>query len=215
MQLIITPESCQNKNNTCKDYFYDFSKNQSLSDFTIEHCKKNVAFVDSELHILVTKECSTLLTYKYPLDNAKIEFDMKAANVNGIATSISVYGENNDEIDIEIVGKNLTEFQAMYYREGKHNSQKVLNISSDPVSNLAETFHKYTIEKDSKTIKWYLDGKVVRTINSTDPNFPSTSNIVKFNCWNGVQVQDWAGVNDWKTSPIFMAIKSIKYTPKC
>ncbi|PVU87255.1 hypothetical protein BB560_006522 [Smittium megazygosporum] len=186
-----------------------------LGPFVVESCSQNVKVANSELQISLTPDCGPTLNFPTRLSRGRFDIVMRAGGGSGVVTAIVLYGPNNDEVDIELVGKTPTNFQSMYFPRGQRNGQYELYHESSPVSDLTATYHKYSIERTDSAINWYIDDNLARSLPSTDPNFPGEVNFLKFGIWDGSNTSGWAGTVDYSSGPKSMAIKSITYAPSC
>ncbi|PVU90398.1 hypothetical protein BB561_004897 [Smittium simulii] len=199
----------------CGGEFFDFSTINKIEPFVAEACKQNMVFTNGQLELALKPGCSPTLSYPSRFKTGRIDVLMRAANGSGAVTALSMYGDNKDEVDIELVGKTPINFQSMYFPKGVPIKGLELYHESSPSSNLQETFHTYSIERTNDAFNWFMDGNLVRSLPSTDPNFPTTANHFKFGVWDGSASSSWAGVVDYNAGPIVMAIKSIKIQPYC
>jgi len=117
------------------------------------------------------------------------ETSMKAIKNDGVVSSFFTYtgpSDNNpwDEIDIEILGKDTTQVQLNYYRNGQGGHEKMIDLGFDS----SQDFHRYGFDWYSDHITWYVDGKEVHTMWG---DVPKTPGKIMMNAWPGRTVDEW------------------------
>jgi beta-glucanase (GH16 family) len=130
---------------------------------------------------------------------------MKAAKGSGLITSFFVFAEcqdnpskpcgtnpnaREDEIDIEILGKDTTKMQVNYFTGGNNGlpTPPVISLGFDA----ATEFHEYAFSWEPGSIKWYVDNALVHTETGTLSNpLPSVPGRLIMNLW--AQCGVWAG----------------------
>ncbi|NLD48849.1 MAG: family 16 glycosylhydrolase [Clostridiaceae bacterium] len=138
------------------------------------------------------------------------EVRMKPAKNTGIVSSFFTYtgpSDNNpwDEIDIEFLGKDTTQVQFNWYKNGVGNNEHMYNLGFDA----SQSFHTYGFEWRQNYIDYYVDGKkVYRGTN----NIPVTPGKIMMNLWPGIGVNEWLGAYDGKT-PLKAEYEYVKYYP--
>jgi len=124
----------------------------------------------------------------------------------------------NGEIDIvEQVGADTKAWYATYHNGPKCNNDPTYDDDNDhgratswlpTTADLSSSFHEYAVEWDSKTIKWFFDGKLAKTVyaGQKDPdktwitlNFPPHGMGFILNLAIGDGVQLWPGGPDSST----------------
>jgi beta-glucanase (GH16 family) len=141
----------------------------------------------------------------------KISATMTSSQGKGVVTAFIMMSDVKDEIDFEFVGTDTEHVQSNYYSQGVTNYNHGKNHSA---SDTAMTQHTYTLDWKPDTLTWYVDDKVVRTLeksstwNSTANRFdyPQTPSRVMLSLWpaglpsNGQGTIDWAGgLIDWNS----------------
>jgi endo-1,3-1,4-beta-glycanase ExoK len=140
---------------------------------------------------------------------------MKAAKGSGLITSFFVFAEcqdnppkpcgtnpqaREDEIDIEILGKDTTEMQVNYFTGGNAgltglNMPPVIDLKvalNDPSFDAATDFHEYAFSWQPGSIRWYVDNTLVHTETGTNGPLPSVPGRIIMNLW--AQCGTWAGL---------------------
>ena len=122
------------------------------------------------------------------------ETSMKAIKNDGVVSSFFTYTGpsdviNNvknpwDEIDIEILGKDTTQMQINYYRNGVGGHEQMINLGFDA----SEAYHTYGFDWQPDKITWYVDGQKVGEMSGDMPKTPSK---IMMNAWPGRTVDDW------------------------
>ncbi|KAL0257009.1 hypothetical protein SLS55_007819 [Diplodia seriata] len=104
------------------------------------------------------------------------EVEMKAAPGTGVVSSIVLESDDLDEVDWEFLGGNNTSVQSNYF--GKGNTTSYDRGGFHEVETPVDTWHKYAFEWTNASMKWIIDGTVVRTLLYEDAlggkNYPQT-----------------------------------------
>ena len=120
---------------------------------------------------------------------------------------LSSEGDPWDEIDFEVLGKDTTQVQLNYFRDGQGGHEKLIDLGFDA----ADDFHTYAFEWRKDSIIWFVDGKEVFRRENED--FPVTKQKIMMNAWNGLGVDEWLKPFDDSKLPLRAEYKSIKYIP--
>ena len=133
---------------------------------------------------------------------------MKASSCPGVISSFFTYTHYPvwDEIDIEFLGKNLSQVQFNYYTNGVGGHEYLHNLGFDA----SEDFHEYGFEWLPGTITWYVDGIKIYQANQ---NIPSHPQHLMMNLWNCVGKDDWSGTFDESKLPTTAQYEFIAYIP--
>jgi beta-glucanase (GH16 family)/endo-1,4-beta-D-glucanase Y len=156
---------------------------------------------------------------EYAINNkysyGRVETRMKVAKGDGLVTSLFTYsgptqGTKNDEIDIEILGKDTTKMETNYYTNGVGEHSTVIKLGFDA----AENFHDYAFEWSPTAIKWYVDGVLVHTETGQRGPLPTVSGNIMVNLWPGAgAAEEWTKPFVYSGSPIRAYYDWIKFTP--
>ncbi|KAF2859572.1 glycoside hydrolase family 16 protein, partial [Piedraia hortae CBS 480.64] len=146
-----------------------------------------------------------------------VEVIMRAAAGTGIISTFDLLSDDLDEIDLEIMGGNHGFVETNWYGWGNLTQ---MNAKYHEVDLPQEKMHNYTIVWDKDAIRWFVDGKLVRTLIAAEPGkYPQTPSRVKLGIWAGGDATqpegtiEWAGGRtDWKKGPFTMLISSLKIT---
>jgi len=108
---------------------------------------------------------------------------LKTGRWPGVVTAFITMSDAKDEIDWEFPGNQTTQGQTNFYWLGVLNYNNGLTIN-----NLTDTFsnyHDYTIDWQSDTLNFLIDGKLDRTVSKSDLKdaYPSTPARVQLSLW--------------------------------
>ena len=133
---------------------------------------------------------------------------MKAADCPGVISSFFTYTGRPrwDEIDIEFLGKDMTEVQFNYYTDGAGGHEYVYRLGFDA----SQDFHEYAFLWRPGDITWYVDGRAV--YRATD-NIPQMPQQIMMNVWNCKGHDEWSGKFDGSALPATAQYKWIAYSP--
>lgn len=133
---------------------------------------------------------------------------MKAADCSGVISSFFTYtGDPRwDEIDIEFLGKDMTEVQFNYYTAGTGGHEFVYDLGFDA----SEEFHEYAFWWQPDSITWYVDGKAVYRAFEDIPEMPQQ---IMMNVWNCKGHDEWSGAFDPLKLPATAEYKWVAYVP--
>jgi endo-1,3-1,4-beta-glycanase ExoK len=134
-------------------------------------------------------EIRTLGRYGYGL----YEVSLRSAAGAGLNTAMFTYSGPpltpvHDEIDFEFLGKVPQKVQLNYYVTGKGGRETLTAVGSDA----SKGFHKYGFEWTPTELKWYTDGRLVRT--ATGGAQPKTPGQLFLSLWMGSnKTESWLG----------------------
>jgi beta-glucanase (GH16 family) len=143
----------------------------------------------------------------YTLSHGRYEARMKGGKINGAVTGFFLYRMNPwQEIDMELIdGRPNTVITNVFYNPGPagapNNEMVYDSWFIDVDFDTTAEFHNYAFEWDEKEIRWYIDGKLVRTRKAPDyiPDLPMS---LRLNHWiNCEAASDWAGKFDPRSLP--------------
>jgi beta-glucanase (GH16 family) len=143
-----------------------------------------------------------------------VESRLMAAKGSGVVTALFTYtgpseGNPHDEVDIEILGKDTTKVQLNYFVNGQGDHEEIIDLGFDA----AEDFHVYGFEWFPNTIKWYVDGTEVHSVNNANGSLPTTPGKIMISLWPGIGVADWLGEFVFPGAPIYADYDWVKYSP--
>lgn len=203
---------------TCKSDFVDFSKKDAMSKFDFVWCPQNSRQTSNSVEWTLTQQCGTTMIYPYDFHYGKIEARIRIGVGSGVVTALLLIGPPpSDEIDFEWVGKAPNEVQTMYYVKAQRIDVLPNVFASGAVGDddLSHTFHNYGIELNKDSVKWFVDGKAVRTLTKGSRGFPTYANRARMGIWDGTQTGGWAGTVDWSHGPFTAEMQWFKFTPYC
>ncbi|MBS4197787.1 family 16 glycosylhydrolase [Lederbergia citri] len=192
------------------------------ADFGVSWSKDNVEFSDGKMVLRLddapnnnnkpytSGEFYTLEKYGY----GRIEGRIKVAKGVGLVTSLFTYSPDGDEIDIEILGRDTTKLETNFFIKGVRgvNAHAIIDLGFDA----SEDYHDYAIEWSQNQIKWFVDGKLVRTVVGDGIELPSDPSYIMANLWSGAgaAARTWTGEFVYPGTPIRAYYDYIKFTPE-
>ncbi|GKT44172.1 putative glycosidase crf2 [Colletotrichum spaethianum] len=181
-----------------------------------------VKFEDGGALFAINKETDapTMASKKY-IFFGKIDVVLKASPGQGVVTSVVLQSDDLDEIDWEWVGGDNEQVQTNYF--GKGDTSTYDRGAYHPVSNPLNDYHTYTIDWTQDSVKWLIDGALVRELKYADAKggamFPQTPMEVKIGTWVAGRKDapkgtvEWAGgYTDFSKAPFNAYYKSITIT---
>ena len=157
----------------------------------------------------------------------RYEVSMKAIKNDGVVSSFFTYtgpsdGNPWDEIDVEILGKDTTKVQFNYYKNGRGGHEFMYDLGFDS----SEDFHTYAFEWDKHSIRWFVDGEEVHSVEGeevTDPKpddkfqvdkkIPETPSKIMMNAWCGTGVDGWLKAFTDNALPLTAEYEWLSFTP--
>lgn len=148
----------------------------------------------------------------------KVEVELKAGPDTGVVSSFYLQSDDLDELDIEWIGSDNTQFQSNYFSKG--NTSTYNRGAFHSVDSPVDKFHNYTLDWGMDKTTWALDGNVVRTLdNTSSEGYPQTPMFIKMGIWaggdpsNAAGTIEWAGGDiDYSQAPFTMQIKRVVVT---
>ncbi|KAI1106933.1 hypothetical protein F4804DRAFT_272531 [Jackrogersella minutella] len=217
------------------DYYIDFTKqNGPPSDWTIANSEV-VDFTSNGAEFSYAKkgDAPNMWTDFYML-GGRYDVEMKIAPGQGVISSATLWSDIQDEIDYEFSGNQFgqTPFppqdgmwavETNVFAQGKM-WDGAATYQKDAYKP-AEQFHKYSVEWDENHVDWYIDDKVIRSIQAKDTpsgfTFPQSPMKIQLGVWGGGDPSNnywttqWAGGQiDTKGAPYTMYVKSVNITNK-
>jgi endo-1,3-1,4-beta-glycanase ExoK len=209
--LLLGPVSAAAQTTGDKSFFDDFNsidlKRWYISDGWVnggyQGCtwaRTNVTTSSGRLRLRLTKSANPLRAYKCAeirtyasLGYGLYEARMRTAAGSGLNTAMFTYSgppltKVHDELDFEFLGKSPDKVQTNFWvnKQGNHE----VNV---PVpGGAASAFNNYAMEWTPESIKWYINGKLVRS--ATGASLPVTPGQFFLSLWSGTSVNaDWLG----------------------
>ncbi|KAI0099863.1 concanavalin A-like lectin/glucanase domain-containing protein [Nemania sp. FL0031] len=199
--------------------FY-FNSTPPDDTFTLE--SSNIDFDDTKGAVFTITEStnSATLASNFYFFFGRTEVLMKAAQGQGIISSIVWGSDTLDEVDWEFKGGNESFAFSNYFSKGNTN---VTGTGGDhPVSGSIYDLHNYTTVWTKEKLEWHLDGSLVRTLLAAEANntadFPQTPMTLRLGSWVGGDTKtqapgtvEWAGgATDYSKGPFYMYVQSAR-----
>ncbi|KAJ2613288.1 CRH- protein [Coemansia sp. RSA 1365] len=203
---------------TCKSEYIDFSQSDAMSKFSFVWCPQNAYQTQNSVVWKLTQECGTTMVYPWDFHYGRIEARVRIGAGSGVVTALLLLGPApSDEIDFEWVGQDLTHVQTMYYVQAHRvdATSQAFGVSQHKDSDLSTTYQDYAIELRKDSVKWYLNGGLLRTLNKGADEFPSDASRARMGIWDGSQTGGWAGSVDWNKGPFTAEMQWFNFTPYC
>ncbi|GCE98580.1 transglycosylase [Zygosaccharomyces mellis] len=148
----------------------------------------------------------------------KVEVELKAGPGRGVVSSFYLQSDDLDELDIEWVGSDNTQFQSNYFSKG--NTTTYDRGQFHGVDSPVDKFHNYTLDWNVDKATWSLDNQVVRTLtNDSSEGYPQTPMFIKMGIWAGGDPDnapgtiEWAGGKiDYSQAPFTMYVRRVVVT---
>ena len=111
-----------------------------------------------------------------------------------------------DEIDFEVLGKNVDQVQLNQYINGKGKNEKIV-----PVAGGADKgFNDYAFIWEPERLRYFLNGKLVQEV--TDPSkIPQNAQKIFLSLWGSDTLKSWMGPFAY-SGPTTMEVDRIAYT---
>ncbi|KAJ2300793.1 putative glycosidase CRH2 [Coemansia sp. RSA 2706] len=203
---------------TCKSEFVDFSQSDAMSKFSFVWCPENAQQTDNSVVWTLTQRCGTTMVYPWDFQQGRVEARIRIGGGSGVVTAMLLLGPApSDEIDFEWVGQDLSHVQTMYYVQAHRVDAmpEVFGVSQQGGKDLSTSFQNYAIELRDDSVKWYLNGGLLRTLTKGRGEFPSDATRARMGIWDGSQTSGWAGTVDWNSAPFTAEMQWFNFTPYC
>lgn len=139
------------------------------------------------------------------------EVRMKSATGSGLNSAFFTYigptdKRPHDEIDFEVLGKNLNQVQLNQYVSGKGGNEKLVPVAG----GADEAFNNYAFIWERNRLRYFINGQLVHTV--TDPSkIPSNPQKIFASLWGSDTFKDWMGPFSY-AGPAEMKIDRIAFT---
>lgn len=188
--------SCPADTALATDISVDFTS--SLDYFNEESTESGISYGDDGLTMTLAKRFDNpAIKSTFYIMFGRIECLLKAAKGQGIVSSFYLQSDDLDEIDLEWLGGDDTQFQSNFFSKGNtttYDRGEYHNVDSAP----QDDFHNYTIVWTEEELVWYFDGTPVRTLkNTTSSGYPQTPMYIKAGIWAGGDPSNEAGTIEW------------------
>jgi beta-glucanase (GH16 family) len=201
----------------------DYRQGEDKTNFFKLAAGTEVGHTDKGLTLTIAKrfQAPTLISNKY-IHFGKVEVVMQAAPGAGIVSSIVLQADDLDEVDWEWVGSDNANVQTNYFAKGDDSTFDRGKVH--PMSNPTSQMHTYTIDWTRDSLKWILDGTVIRELTPQNAQkgkngYPQHPCQIRIGSWVGGDpdlpkgTQDWAGgLANFDNGPFIAYYQSIKVT---
>ncbi|KAI1344132.1 hypothetical protein F5Y15DRAFT_103745 [Xylariaceae sp. FL0016] len=217
------------------NYYIDFTKQIGPPDDWIIANNEVIDFTPKGAEFTYGKrgDAPNLWTDFYML-GGRYDVEMQIAPGQGVISSAVLWSDIQDEIDWEFSGNQHGEqplpppdgmwtVETNIFAQGKmwDGAATYQKDSHNPTTE----FHTYSVDWDENHMNWYVDNKVVRSVQATDTpagfTFPQSPMKLQLGLWGGGDPDNnywtiqWAGGNiDLSGTPYTMYIKSVNITNK-
>lgn len=207
-----------------EDYLVDFTKGSNSQfrfadnysngqQFNCTWSKNAGKFEDGKLTLSLYKQGNTYYGAEYRSIASTFHYGyyatrMKAADCPGVISSFFTYTNRPvwDEIDIEFLGKNMSQVQFNYYTNGQGGHEYLYDLGFDS----SKEFHEYGFDWKQDSISFYVDGRLIHTATE---NIPTHSQQLMMNLWNCKGYDGWSGTFDESRLPVSASYEFIAYIP--
>ncbi|KAL6928480.1 hypothetical protein ACO0SA_003221 [Hanseniaspora valbyensis] len=149
------------------------------------------------------KSAGSLLTTTRSMLYGRIGVHLKAGRGNGVITTIVLFSNVHDEIDFEFLGGDLMNAQTNYYHQGELIHTRMIKAHTE--TSIRDNWHYYEIDWNPDRIHWYIDGRIVRTLQKVDTwdaqqkiyKYPQTPMKLHVSIWPGGSESNSPGTIDW------------------
>lgn len=185
--------------------------------FDVVAIPSGVSYTDDGLELTLKKKGDNPgIRLTFYIMFGRVEVLMKAAPGKGIVLSFFLMSDDLDEIDIELLGGDDTQFQSNYFSKGDTTTYDRGRYHLTP-GLPHDNYFNYTIDWTENEIVWYLEGTPVRTLSSDNSEgFPQSPLYIKAGIWAGGDPSneegtiEWAGgLTDYSEAPFTMHIKKL------
>lgn len=152
-------------------------------------------------------EVQTIKRYGYGTFEARL----KSATGSGLNSAFFSYigpidKEVQDEIDFEILGKNLSQVQVNQYVKAKGGNEKLIEIGSQA----DQGFNDYAFVWEPGRLRFFVNGKLARDV--TDPSkVPTQPQKIFFSLWGTDTFTDWMGKFSY-SRPVTLNVDWVAFT---
>lgn len=159
-------------------------------------------------------ELQTRKAYGYGTYEARL----KTPSGSGLNASFFTYigpqqGKPHDEIDFEVLLRNTGQVDTTTFVNGKSGDGTTGSGQSHALPHASDSdFITYAFTWEPGRIRFYLDGKLVRTMD--DPKtIPTNPQRMFFSLWGSDTLTDWMGSFAPVAAPIAMEVDWVAFTP--
>lgn len=200
----------------------DYTKGEDKSGFFKALSGTTITYGDKGAVFTIAKEgqAPTLVSNSY-IFFGKVEIELQVAPGVGVVTSVVLQSDDLDEIDWEWLGGDSAQVQTNYFSKGDTSTYD--RGKYHPIANPQSQFYKYTIEWTPDSVKWEVNGAVIRELKYADAKggsyYPQTPAQLRIGTWVGGSKEaakgtvEWAGgLTNFADAPFIAYYKSITIT---
>lgn len=134
-------------------------------------------------------EIQTRQRFGYGVYEARLRTDVGSGLNASFFTYIGPIDKKpHDEIDVEILTRDTSRFQANVYSAGKGGNEKLVPVSGGTESG----FNDYAFVWEPGRITWYLNGESVYVVDDIG-KLPKNPQKIFFSFWGSETLTDWMG----------------------
>jgi endo-1,3-1,4-beta-glycanase ExoK len=157
--------------------------------------------------------CAEIQTKEY-YGYGTYEVRMRAAAAPGIVSAFFTYvgpsivkGSPHDEIDFEFLGKDRNGVQLNYFFNGRGEHEQIIALGFDA----SATMNDYAFEWTPQTLRWSVNGRLVREVNAPLPRLPGK---IMLSIWSGVgaNTEGWLGRFAYPGQPLTVGVEYVAFT---
>ncbi|TQV97400.1 cell wall glucanase [Cordyceps javanica] len=161
-------------------------------------------------------DAPTLRSDKY-IFFGHVEVKVKAAEGQGIITSLVLLSDDLDEVDFETVGADNKQIQSNYFSKGDTTTYNRGGFHA--VDSPLTKSHTYAFDWTPEKVEWFINGQSVRVLKASDvgDKYPQSPMQVKVGAWvagykgNSPGTIEWAGgIADFSNGPATAVYESVK-----
>ncbi|MFN7104351.1 MAG: family 16 glycosylhydrolase, partial [Pseudorhizobium sp.] len=139
------------------------------------------------------------------------EVRMKAGEGSGRNSAFFTYigptdKKPHDEIDFEVLGKNMRQVQVNQYVAAKGGNEKLVTLQT-PAD---ETFYDYAFIWEEGRIRYFVNGELVHEVTDA-AKIPSNTQKIFLSFWGSDNLQSWMGPFSY-TGPSAMEVERVAFT---
>lgn len=159
---------------------------------------------------LSSAELRTTEAFRY----GYFETRLKAPRDPGLVTGAFTFSQAdgvvpNNEIDIEILGRNTRQVELTYHVGGKARGH-IVKLPFDA----ADGFHNYAFEWRPGSIRWYVDDVLVHEARGGDVRKLTNPQQFFLHFWGSEMLREWVGPLDPTAGPWTLEIACSAYSPE-
>ena len=159
---------------------------------------------------LSSAELRTTEAFRY----GYFETRLKAPRDPGLVTGAFTFSQTdgvvpNNEIDIEILGRNTRQVELTYHVGGKARGH-VVNLPFDA----ADGFHNYAFEWRPGSIRWYVDDVLIHEARGGDVRKLTNPQQFFLQLWGSEMLEEWVGPFNPAAGPWTLEVACTAYSPE-